>query len=244
MTQPSPLAESFGPEPERVRGLFTDIAAGYDRFNGVASLGIDRLWRREAVRQAALTPGCHVLDLAAGTGDLTLALAAPGVAGLVASTDFTPAMLKGGQAKIARAHRGPTVVTSALADAQRLPFASGSFDAVTVAFGVRNLSDRPANYAEVLRVLKPGGRYVVLELTHPTFGPFKAVYWAYLRKVMPVLGGVISGNRPAYEYLHRSIERFPDQPTLAAELSTAGFTRVAWQNLTLGIVAIHVAHKP
>lgn len=235
--------EPHGPEPEKVRDLFTAIAGGYDRFNGVASMGIDRLWRRETVRQARLTPGCRVLDLAAGTGDLSLALARTGLPALVASTDFTPAMLQGGQAKAAKVHRGETVIGFTLADAQRLPFKNASFDAVTVAFGVRNLSDRPANYAEVQRVLKPGGRYVILEFTQPSLGPLKGLYWAYVKNVLPLLGSVLAGERPAFEYLHRSIEKFPDQRTLADELTRAGFAKVEWKNQTLGIAAIHVATK-
>jgi demethylmenaquinone methyltransferase/2-methoxy-6-polyprenyl-1,4-benzoquinol methylase len=229
------------PEPEKVRRIFTAIAGGYDRFNGIASLGLDRRWRRESVRRARLEDGAKVLDLAAGTGDLTIALAEQARPALVVSSDFTQAMLEVGRDK-ARA-RGIQHVSFSLADAQRLPFRDACFDALTVAFGLRNFADRPASYREALRVLKPAGRYVVLELTHPGFLPFKPIYWLYVRRVLPILGMRVAGDRAAYEYLHDSIQAFPDAPALAAEMTAAGFARVEWAKLSMGIVAIHVAHK-
>ena len=239
------LSEPARPEPERVRRIFTAIAGGYDRFNGIASLGLDRLWRREAVRRARLSPTSRVLDLAAGTGDLTLALARQARQArpaLVVSSDFTASMLSVGRGKVGRAGERAPVVFS-LADAQSLPFCDASFDVLTVSFGLRNFSDRPASYREALRVLKPGGRLVVLELTHPGFAPFKPVYWLYVRRILPILGMRIAGDRAAYEYLHGSIQLFPDAPQLALEMEESGFARVEWAKLTLGIVAIHVGHK-
>jgi len=228
--------------PEEVRGIFTSIAGGYDRFNDVASLGIDRLWRREAVRRAALFDGARVLDLAAGTGDLSLLLARQEKAALVVSSDFTQAMLARAQVK-ARAHAGPTTVSFALADAQRLPFGDQAFDVATVAFGVRNLSDRAAGFAEALRVLKPGGRLVILELTRPQRAIIRGAYGFYRRQVLPLLGRLIAGEREAYDYLDRSIEAFPLPTELARELEAAGFAKVEHVTLTLGTVAIHVAQK-
>jgi len=233
------------PEPAKVQALFTRIAPGYDRFNGVASWGLDRRWREETVRRAALSQGARVLDLAAGTGDLSGALAVQARPSLVVSSDFTAAMLVAGREKLRRLEdaQARERLSFSMADATRLPFADASFDAVTVAFGLRNFADRPANYCEVQRVLKPGGRYVVLELTHPGFAPFKPVYWLYVRKVMPLFGARIAGDRAAYEYLHDSIQAFPDAPALAAELTAAGFSRVEFEKLSMGIVAIHVATK-
>lgn len=237
-------------EPEKVQALFTKIAGGYDRFNGIASWGLDRAWRKRAVRLAAVPDGARVLDLAAGTGDLTAALATQARPGLVVSSDFTRAMLVAGKAKLDKlTDSGPRPpglkgrVSFSIADATRLPFADESFDAVTVSFGLRNFADRPANYREVERVLKPGGRYVVLELTHPGFAPFKPLYWFYVRKVMPVFGATIAGDRAAYEYLHDSIQAFPDAPALATELAAHGFSKVEFEKLSMGIVAIHVATK-
>ncbi|HEY3445525.1 MAG TPA: bifunctional demethylmenaquinone methyltransferase/2-methoxy-6-polyprenyl-1,4-benzoquinol methylase UbiE [Myxococcales bacterium] len=232
-------------EPEKVQALFTRIAGGYDRFNGIASWGLDRGWRKRAVRLAAIADGARVLDLAAGTGDLTAALAEQAAPALVVSSDFTAAMLVAGKAKLDKLPdaKARQRITFSLADATRLPFADGSFDAVTVSFGLRNFADRPANYREVRRVLKPGGRYVVLELTHPGFAPFKPVYWLYVRKVLPLFGARIAGDRAAYEYLHDSIQAFPDATALAAELAAHGFSKVEFEKLSFGIVAIHVATK-
>ena len=242
------MSPAHSAEPAKVQALFTRIAAGYDRFNLVASWGLDRLWRAKAVQRAALPDGARVLDLAAGTGDLSAALAQQARPALVASTDFTAAMLQAGKAKLDRLAclSSPGLkgrVAFCLADATRLPFADACFDAVTVSFGLRNFADRPANYREVLRVLKPGGRYVVLELTCPGFAPFRPLYWLYVRRVLPAFGARIAGDRAAYEYLHDSIQAFPDAAALAAEMSAHGFSRVEFERLSLGIVAIHVAHK-
>lgn len=235
-----------GPEPALIRGMFTRIAAGYDRFNGVASLGLDRRWRREAVRRLPPLAGGRILDLAAGTGDMTLALAGLPGPSLVVSSDFTPAMLAAGRRKVEKPVPGSGCcgrVAFSLADATRLPFASGSFDAVTVAFGLRNFTDRAGNYREVLRVLAPRGRYVVLEFTQPGFAPLRPFYRLYLRQLMPWIGARLAGDRAAFEYLHGSIAAFPDAPALAAEMVAAGFADVQFRKLSMGIVAVHVATK-
>ncbi|MCX8007213.1 MAG: bifunctional demethylmenaquinone methyltransferase/2-methoxy-6-polyprenyl-1,4-benzoquinol methylase UbiE [Coriobacteriia bacterium] len=228
------------PTAERVRGIFSRLAPRYDAFNLVSSFGLDRLWRRVAVRMARLDPGSEVLDLAAGTGDLTLALARHGRPKSVLSTDFVDEMLEVGRRKAER-YQGPCQISFAHADAQSLPFADASFDVVTIAFGVRNLPDRASNFREVRRVLKPGGRYVILEFSRPPFGPFRALYHAYLRWVIPALGALIAGDRASFEYLNASIRAFPRQEELAQELREAGFRTVVWRNLSGGIVAVHVA---
>lgn len=227
---------------ERVQGIFAGIARRYDLFNALSSLGIDRRWRRATVAAARLTPESRVLDLCAGTGDLTLALARMGRPAEVVSTDFVAQMLDVGRAKGAR-YRGETRLVFELADAQSLQFADASFDAVTVAFGVRNLPDRAANFAEALRVLKPGGRYVICEFSRPGFAPWRWLYHAYLRLVIPTLGAVLTRDRASFTYLNDSIRRFPRQPALAAELREAGFSAVTWRDLTGGVVALHVAVK-
>ncbi len=227
---------------EKVAGIFGRIAGSYDSFNMVSSMGIDRVWRRAAVRAARLTKGMQVLDLCAGTGDLSFALARTGLPEQVVGTDFVPEMLAVAERKI-EGFTGSKVSFS-VADAQDLPFPDSSFDVVTVAFGVRNLPDRGANFHEVHRVLRPGGRYVILEFSRPPFGPWRGLYHFYLRTVIPTLGGALSGgDRESFQYLNDSILRFPDQPALAAELRAAGFSAIDWSDHTGGIVAIHTSIK-
>ncbi len=230
------------PTTERVQSIFKSLAPDYDRFNRLSSLGVDRSWRRKTVKMAELRRTSQVLDIAAGTGDLTMALARYGQPESILSTDFVPEMLEVGKAKAAE-YEGATSISFAVVDAQDLPFNDDSFDVVTVGFGVRNLPDRAANFREVHRVLKPGGRYLVLEMSRPPFAPFRALYHFYLHTVIPTLGGLLTGKRASFEYLRDSILGFPGQVALAGELHKAGFGEVTWRNLTFGIVAVHVAIK-
>jgi demethylmenaquinone methyltransferase / 2-methoxy-6-polyprenyl-1,4-benzoquinol methylase len=227
---------------DRVRTIFSTIADRYDLFNALASMGIDRLWRRSLVKACALDASSRVLDLCAGTGDVSLAIANQAKPAEVLITDFTPEMLKIAERK-AEAYNGPTALSVQLADAQDLPFDDESFDVATVAFGVRNLPERERNFAEVMRVLKPGGRYVILEFSEPPFAPWRGVYHVYLRHAIPTIGGVLAGDRDSFVYLNDSIRRFPTQPELAAELRAAGFSAISWRNLTGGVVALHTAVK-
>lgn len=227
---------------DRVRTIFSSIAGRYDVFNALASMGIDRLWRRALVKTSALTNDSRVLDLCAGTGDVSLAIANQAAPAEVVVTDFTPEMLEIAERK-AGEYTGRSLLTFKLADAQELPFADESFDVVTVAFGVRNLPERERNFAEVLRVLKPGGRYVILEFSRPPFAPWRGAYHVYLRHAIPAIGGLLTGERDGFVYLNDSIRRFPSQPELAAELREAGFSAISWRNLTGGIVALHTAVK-
>lgn len=242
MNSPGTPAEGGRPTAERVQAIFSDLAPDYDRFNALSSLGSDRRWRRRAVELAKLDSTSAVLDLAAGTADLTLALARYGHPARILCTDFVPEMLEVGRAKAAD-FEGDTLIDFEAVDAQDLPFDDASFDAVTIAFGVRNLTDRAANFREVYRVLKPGGRYVILEFSRPPLAPFRFVYNVYLRTVIPALGRALTGDRDSFEYLRESILGFPRQVALATELHRAGFPAIAWHNLTLGIVAVHVATK-
>ena len=230
------------PTAERVRGIFSQIAGRYDVFNALASMGIDRSWRRELVRAAALTPQSRVLDLASGTGDVAFALANLGKPAEVVATDFVAEMLAVAEKKAAE-HPPAVPVSFSVADAQELPFEDESFDVVTVAFGVRNFPERERNFAEVLRVLTPGGRYVILEFSRPAFAPWRGVYHVYLRQAIPFIGGVLTGDRAGFVYLNDSIRQFPTQPALAAELRASGFGAVSWKNMSGGIVALHTAVK-
>ncbi|MDY0087046.1 MAG: bifunctional demethylmenaquinone methyltransferase/2-methoxy-6-polyprenyl-1,4-benzoquinol methylase UbiE [Coriobacteriia bacterium] len=230
------------PTTDRVHGIFSLIADRYDLFNILSSFGIDRLWRRATVRAANLDSSSRVLDVCAGTGDLSLALARQGHPAEVVGTDFVAEMLAVAEEK-AKGFEGKTRLSFSVADAQDLPFPDASFDVVTVAFGVRNLPDRRANFAEVIRVLKDGGRYVILEFSRPVFAPWRWAYHLYLRAIIPTIGGLLTGDRGSFAYLNDSIRSFPPQALLGAELREAGFTTVTWENRTGGIVAIHTAVK-
>jgi demethylmenaquinone methyltransferase/2-methoxy-6-polyprenyl-1,4-benzoquinol methylase len=198
---------------------------------------------RRLVRACRANANTRVLDLCAGTGDVAFAIADQAHPAEVVVTDFTPEMLEIAERK-ACDHLGSTKLTFQLADAQELPFGDESFDVVTVAFGVRNLPQRQCNFAEVLRVLRPGGRYVILEFSRPPFAPWRGVYHVYVRYAIPTIGGLLtSGDRESFVYLNDSIRRFPTQPALAAELRAAGFSAIDWVDLTGGIVALHTAIK-
>ncbi len=240
MTQTDPVPGH--PTAERVSGIFSTIADRYDVFNAMASLGIDRGWRRDLVRAAHLSPSSRVLDLASGTGDVAFAVANLGRPAEVVATDFVPEMLAVAEKKAAE-HPPAVPVSFSLADAQALPFDDDSFDVVTVAFGVRNFPDREANFREVLRVLRSGGRYIILEFSRPNFAPWRGVYHLYLRHAIPAIGAALTGDRDGFVYLNDSIRQFPAQAQLAAELRRAGFTTISWKDLSGGVVALHTAVK-
>ncbi len=230
------------PPPEVIQGMFAKVADHYDLVNEVTSLGIDRSWRRKAVQLASVTREGKVLDLAAGTGDLTLEMARQAQPAMVVSSDFVSRMLELGKKKAAN-YKGPTQITFQVADAMKLPYKDNSFDAVTIGFGVRNIADRQAHFKEAWRVLKPGGRYVMLEFGKPALPPFRVLYNFYLRHVVPLWGGVLGRDRAAYQYLNESIRGFPGQRAIGEELSHAGFTHFEWHTLTLGICTVFVCQK-
>jgi demethylmenaquinone methyltransferase/2-methoxy-6-polyprenyl-1,4-benzoquinol methylase len=225
------------PEGKQVQSMFSGIAGRYDLLNHVLSGGVDFYWWWRMARVSGAGAGLRFLDVAAGTGDSSLALARRGAE--VVSTDFTHAMLRLGPGKFRRKGLDGLVFASADADAQKLPFKDGAFDGLTICYGIRNVEDRAKAYAEFLRVLKPGGRLTILEFSTPVLPGLRGLYTWYSLKVLPRVGGWLSGDRSAYEYLPESIRQFPDQKRLAAELGAAGFQRVAWTNLTGGIVALH-----
>lgn len=226
---------------EQVRTLFSEIAPRYDLLNHVLSLNIDRRWRQRAVRALGweLVPLGTYLDACSGTLDLALELAARrGFAGRVVGADFALPMLARGMPKICG---GP--VAPVCGDTQRLPFAAETFAGATVGFGVRNLSDLTAGFRELHRVLKPGGRLVVLEFTVPPGRILRAAYLFYFHRILPLVGRLVSGHPWAYDYLPRSVRDFPGPRALAAHLRNAGFAPVEWRLISGGIAAIHVASK-
>jgi demethylmenaquinone methyltransferase/2-methoxy-6-polyprenyl-1,4-benzoquinol methylase len=222
--------------------MFTGIAGKYDFLNHLLSLGTDFYWWRKMARASGAQKGQLFLDVAAGTGDSSLALARRGVE--VISTDFTLAMLAQGPAKFRGQGLAASIWASAGADAQQLPFRADSFEGLTICYGIRNVENRAKAYAEFLRVLKPGGQLTILEFSRPRWAWLRGLYGWYSRVVLPRLGGWISGDPSAYAYLPDSIRAFPHQEVLGSELEKAGFEKVTWKNLTGGIAALHLGCKP
>ena len=210
--------------------MFDDVAARYDLTNDLLAMGQTRRWRKEVTKAVSAQPGDRVLDLAAGTGTSSEPIAAGGA--FVVACDFSLGMLNVGH------ERNPRLSFVA-GDGLALPFADGSFDAVTISFGLRNVHDRNAGLRELLRVTRPGGRIVVCEFSQPTWGPFREVYTRYLMGALPAVARKTSSNPDAYVYLAESIRSWPDQASLATDLLEAGWGQVAWRNLSGGIVALH-----
>ncbi len=230
------------PEGKQVQAMFSGIAGKYDLLNHLLSGGIDFYWWGRMARASGAAPGKRMLDVAAGTGDSSIALAKRGAE--VVSTDFTHAMLRLGPAKFRKKGLAPLIWASSDADAQGLPFKDGTFDGITICYGIRNVEDRAKAYAEFLRVLRAGGQLTMLEFSTPVVPGFRGLYAWYSRWILPRVGAMISGDGSAYTYLPESIRAFPDQRHLAAELEAAGFQKAHWTNLTGGIVALHVGFKP
>ena len=237
----------FGFEPvdeaakaSRVRGVFDSVAPKYDLMNDLMSAGMHRAWKAYTVAVADLRPGDSVLDIAAGTGDLALAFAKKvGPTGSVVHTDINEAMLRQGRDRLIDAGLFlPTV----LCDAESLPFATGRFDLASVAFGLRNMTHKERALAEMNRVLKPGGRLLVLEFSKVAAPLAKAYDW-YSFKVLPLLGRLVAGDEQSYRYLAESIRMHPDQEALKAMMKAAGFGHVDVHNLSAGVVALHVGIK-
>jgi demethylmenaquinone methyltransferase/2-methoxy-6-polyprenyl-1,4-benzoquinol methylase len=221
-------------DPRRIRRMFGAIAGRYDLLNHVLSLSLDRGWRRHAVRELGVGRGHRVLDLCCGTGDLAIALRTTGAE--VVAADFAHEML------VRARHKAPGLHLVE-ADALHLPLADASFDAVTVAFGLRNLANPTAGLTEMRRVLRPGGALAILEFSAPTARWFRRVYHLYLGRVVPAIGDRIAGGDGSYRYLATTVRDFPDQESLAAVIRGVGFTPPTWHNLTGGIAALHLARR-
>ena len=226
-----------------IRQMFDEIAPRYDLLNRLLSFGVDRRWRRVAVHQLAIPPNGRVLDVATGTGDVALEIArqtAPSVQ--IVGADFTQGMLVRGLEKVAAsAYRGRIELVNAPCEA--LPHPDATFDGATIAFGIRNVVDRERGLGEMARVLKPGGRLVVLEFATPRSWLFRTVYLFYFHQLLPRLGGLLS-RRSAYQYLPESVQEFPDREIFLAMMSAAGLTALRCIDLTGGIAAVYVGEKP
>jgi len=224
-------------QPERVREMFDRISPSYDRMNRLMSMGLDGRWRRLGVRMSGVRPGDSALDVCCGTGDFAVELRrVTGPSGRVAGLDFAPEMLAVARAK-------SPVVEWVEGDALALPFADGEFDAVTVGFGVRNLSDLDRGFAEMARVVRPGGRVVCLELSTPP-APVRPFSRLWTDRGVPLLGRLVAGDAAAYSYLPASVHRFPPADELAAIMRSAGLAGVTYRRLMMGVVAIHVGTVP
>jgi demethylmenaquinone methyltransferase/2-methoxy-6-polyprenyl-1,4-benzoquinol methylase len=224
----------------RVRGVFDSVASRYDVMNDLMSMGLHRAWKAYTVAVANLRAGDQVLDIAGGTGDLARAFAKKvGAAGTVVHTDINEAMLRQGRDRLL--DEGLSLPT-AICDAETLPFATASFDLVSVAFGLRNMTHKEKALAEMARVLKPGGRLLVLEFSKVAKPLEKAYDW-YSFNVLPRIGKLVAGDADSYRYLAESIRMHPDQDTLKAMMKTAGFGHVDVHNLSAGVVALHVGFK-
>ncbi|MBI2295671.1 MAG: bifunctional demethylmenaquinone methyltransferase/2-methoxy-6-polyprenyl-1,4-benzoquinol methylase UbiE [Betaproteobacteria bacterium] len=227
-------------KPRRVAGVFDSVTARYDLMNDLMSLGLHRLWKRFAVAQSFVAPGARVLDVAGGTADLARLFAQRvGPQGEVVLTDINNAMLKLGRDRLLDAGMLIPVVQC---DAERLPFGSDRYDCVSIAFGLRNMTHKDAALAEMHRVLRPGGRLLVLEFSK-VWQPLKPLYDAYSFGVLPRLGQVVANDAEAYRYLAESIRRHPDQEQLKRLMERAGFERVEYFNLSAGVVALHRGYK-
>jgi demethylmenaquinone methyltransferase/2-methoxy-6-polyprenyl-1,4-benzoquinol methylase len=232
-----------GEKQERVRAVFDSVATRYDLMNDLMSMGIHRLWKRRAVEMAGVRRGQRVLDLAAGTGDLAEKFSKiVGPDGDVVMSDINEAMLNEGRSRLVDAG----VVGNldyAIANAEALPFASDSFDCVTIGFGLRNVTHKQFALNEMFRVLRPGGRALVLEFSHPIIAPLARAYDLYSFSVLPVMGKFVAGDSDSYRYLAESIRMHPDQETLLSMMEQAGLERCSFVNLTGGVVAIHRGYK-
>ena len=227
----------------RVRQVFESVADNYDLMNDLMSFGVHRLWKRFALGQTGLKAGQWALDVAGGSGDLALGMAKQvSESGKVFLTDINPAMLAHGRAKLIDAGASANV-EYAIADAEELPFEASSFHCVTIGFGLRNVTRKQKALESMFKVLKPGGRLLVLEFSHPTVPGLKPLYDNYSFRVLPLLGKYVAKDEASYRYLAESIRMHPDQETLKGMMQTAGFARCDYFNLSGGIVALHRGYK-
>ena len=227
---------------DHVRNVFDSVATRYDIMNDLMSAGLHRLWKRHTIDEAAARPGHTILDLAGGTGDLALKFARQvGPQGHVVLADINAAMLEQGRRRLVDAGVAGNL-TIAQVNAEDLPFDDSSFDRITMAFGLRNVTDKDAALRSMLRVLKPGGKALILEFSQPAKS-VKPAYDLYSFKILPLIGKIVAKDEDSYQYLAESIRMHPNQETLLDMMKDAGFERCRYQNLAAGVVALHVGYR-
>lgn len=233
---------SWEDKPKKVEEVFDSVASRYDVMNDLMSMGIHRAWKRFAIDLAAVQPTDSILDLACGTGDLALAMMGKlGPQGRMVMSDYNGSMLSLGRDRMLDAGHARSLF--AQGDAESLPFADNSFDLVTISFGLRNVRDKDAALRSIFRVLRPGGRLLVLEFSKPRFGWLNKLYDVYSFNVLPRMGELVANDAESYQYLAESIRKHPDQDTLKKMFAEAGFVRNQVYNLSGGIVALHRGFK-
>jgi demethylmenaquinone methyltransferase/2-methoxy-6-polyprenyl-1,4-benzoquinol methylase len=228
---------------KRVRGVFDSVAGNYDLMNDLMSMGVHRLWKRFAVELAGVRSGQKILDLASGTGDLAARFSGlVGAEGLVVMSDINAAMLNEGRSRMVdNGHIGN--IQYSQINAEQIPFPDNTFDCITIGFGLRNVTDKQAALNSMYRALKPGGRLLVLEFSHPTTRPLQSIYDLYSFKLLPLMGKLVAKDEDSYRYLAESIRMHPDQDSLKEMFVSAGFEDCDYHNLTGGIVAVHRGFK-
>jgi demethylmenaquinone methyltransferase/2-methoxy-6-polyprenyl-1,4-benzoquinol methylase len=227
---------------QRVNDLFATIAPRYDLINDLQSFGLHRLWKRRLIQLAAVRPGMQALDLCCGTGDVAFALADAGAK--VTACDFSAPMLEVARKRLrSRGSRGDEALTFVQADALHLPLDSNTFDIITIAYGLRNLADFRAGLVEMLRVLKPNGKLLILDFGKPDFAPWRAAYFAYLKLFVPLFGKIFCGNSATHAYILESLEKYPAQKGIAAMLTELRCRDVRVENLLGGVMSINTAIK-
>jgi demethylmenaquinone methyltransferase/2-methoxy-6-polyprenyl-1,4-benzoquinol methylase len=232
-----------GEKARRVRGVFDSVADNYDLMNDLMSGGVHRLWKQFTLGLTGLRPGQKALDVAGGTGDIAAGMAKQvGNSGLVVLTDINAAMLNRGRDRMID-DGFVNNMRAVQANAEKLPFADNTFDCITIGFGLRNVTDKSAALASMLRTLKPGGQLIVLEFSKPALPVLKPIYDAYSFKVLPLLGKYVAKDEASYRYLAESIRMHPDQETLLGMMKAVGLEDCRYHNLTGGIVAVHRGYK-
>ena len=230
------------PAKEKIREMFDGIAADYDKLNHLLSLDVDKSWRKRAIKALRTDSEPVILDLACGTGDFAIAIAKAIPEAHVTGVDLSEGMLAVMREKVEKQGLEDRI-SAEIGDGENLRFPDGTFDDVTIAFGIRNFEDRARGLEETMRVLKPGGKLVVLELSRPEAGLLRRIYDFYFLRVLPRIGGSISGDRAAYSYLPASVKSFPGKETFMKMMSDAGFVDVAHKSLTFGICRMYTGNK-